>query len=278
MTHNISKWVRSRFGRNLKRIPFVHGIYMQWRRHHSQKALEAVANRYDREVQAGPFAGMRFIELDSAFIDEAVTPKILGCYEEELHFALETLIQRGNYHLLVNIGCAEGYYAVGLARRLPDIHGYAFDALAECCRTCEELAKVNAVSDQLTIEGKVDVDQLEQIITQRALILIDCEGCEIDLLQPEHIPALTYSDILVEVHDNENPMISETLIQRFSATHQIETIYPTARQTQIYPNIQFLKPIERVYALWEHREQGNFWLIMTANGKNNNANQGEKIE
>ena len=66
-------------------------------------------------VFSGPFKGMQFI--DESF-ENAFIPKILGIYERELHPAVEAAIAL-TPRLVVDIGTAEGYYAVGIARRLP---------------------------------------------------------------------------------------------------------------------------------------------------------------
>jgi predicted O-methyltransferase YrrM len=53
-------------------------------------------------------------------------PKLLGVYERELHDVLENLIAWGP-DLVIDAGAAEGYYAVGLARRLPQSRIMAFE-------------------------------------------------------------------------------------------------------------------------------------------------------
>src|SRR4051794_40351820 len=65
------------------------------------------------QVQTGPFAGLEFAR---ASAEGCHVPKLLGCYERELHGLVEAAVADG-YDDIVNIGCAEGYYAVGLARR-----------------------------------------------------------------------------------------------------------------------------------------------------------------
>src|SRR5262245_45426434 len=68
-------------------------------------------------VQHGPFKGL-------AYFDETVwgsiTPKWLGSYEAELHPAIEEIISRP-YETIIDVGCAEGYYAVGLAATIPSV-------------------------------------------------------------------------------------------------------------------------------------------------------------
>jgi len=64
------------------------------------------------------------------YVPEAVgssfLPKLVGSYEAELHGVIEELIGR-DYRTIIDIGSAEGYYVVGLARRCPAARIYAFD-------------------------------------------------------------------------------------------------------------------------------------------------------
>src|ERR1700686_4848787 len=64
-------------------------------------------------VQSGPFKGMRLSD-QTTWGDGDLGAKILGCYEQELWPHLEGA-RRGAYRRVINVGCAEGYYAVGLA-------------------------------------------------------------------------------------------------------------------------------------------------------------------
>ena len=66
-------------------------------------------------VLNGPFQGMNF---HSAASEGCLVPKLLGCYEQPLHPFLEAAFAR-DYDVVLNIGSAEGYYAVGLALRMP---------------------------------------------------------------------------------------------------------------------------------------------------------------
>src|SRR5215813_4226420 len=77
------------------------------------KIFQKLGNR----VLTGPFKGM--IVTDQPNWDDGnSTLKLLGCYEHELWDAIELAITR-KPSAVINIGCAEGYYAIGLARRLP---------------------------------------------------------------------------------------------------------------------------------------------------------------
>jgi hypothetical protein len=69
------------------------------------------------KVHLGPFRGMTMIFRQNDMIS-AFVPRLLGFYEQDLHQQVEAAIERG-YGAVATIGCAEGYYAVGLARRMP---------------------------------------------------------------------------------------------------------------------------------------------------------------
>ena len=71
--------------------------------------------RTNRVVQAGPFQGMRYI--GRAF-GSVYFPKLLGIYEREIYPYIDRVIPEG-HDLLVDIGVAEGYFAVGLALKQP---------------------------------------------------------------------------------------------------------------------------------------------------------------
>ena len=75
------------------------------------------------KVLYGPFKGMTYP--DSTSIGSVWLPKMLGIYESELHDILEEICSK-NYSTIINIGAGEGYYAVGLALRIPTSMIYAF--------------------------------------------------------------------------------------------------------------------------------------------------------
>jgi hypothetical protein len=57
------------------------------------------------------------MRLDYESLPVHAAPKFLGTYERELYSVIERAIELAPRYVL-NIGCAEGFYAVGLALRL----------------------------------------------------------------------------------------------------------------------------------------------------------------
>src|SRR6478672_5253661 len=90
-------------------------------------------------VLTGPFKGMRYID---ETVWGSITPKWVGTYELELADIIETIVRHG-YTRVLNIGCAEGYYAIGLALRDPSVNVFAFDTDPLSRMQARRLARLN---------------------------------------------------------------------------------------------------------------------------------------
>src|SRR5262245_41078888 len=75
-------------------------------------------------VVAGPFSGLRYV---STARGSSIGPKLLGTYEMELRPAVDAIVARA-YPVIINIGAGEGYYSVGLAKRMSKSRIISFDA------------------------------------------------------------------------------------------------------------------------------------------------------
>jgi predicted O-methyltransferase YrrM len=221
---------------------------------------KAFVARYRLKVLSGPFEGMVYVP---QAVGSALVPKLLGCYEAELHDVLVNKILATEYSAIVDIGCAEGYYAIGLALRLPSAQIYAFDIDPLARKLCTTMARANNVGDRITVGDKCDVDRLSTLVVDRALIVCDCEGCEVDLLCPDLVPGMNSADILVELHDFENTYISQTIAARFEATHDITLLTSVERDASQYPALDFLEQQERHLAVNEFRPADQQWAFMT---------------
>jgi Methyltransferase small domain len=100
----------------------------------------------DLTVVAGPFKGLKYPSPQS--FGSAFLPKLPGTYESEQHPVLEDLLIK-SYTAIVDIGCAEGYYAVGLGLRSARAEIYAFDTDTRARQLCNELATLNAIDSRI---------------------------------------------------------------------------------------------------------------------------------
>jgi hypothetical protein len=178
----------------------------------------------DLRVLHGPFRGMRYPKAEASY--SALLPKLLGSYERELHPVLERIVSE-QYSIIADVGCAEGYYAVGFLLRQPNATVFAFDTSEQATALCEEMARLNGVDQRLVTAGTCDPQALMEILSKhegRALIMSDCEGYEKHLFSPELKPYLAQHDLLIEVHDLIDIEISGYLRQMFSDTHTLREI------------------------------------------------------
>jgi len=221
------------------------------------------------EVRSGPFKGMLYID---EVVWGSITPKWLGSYEAELHCVIHEFLCRGQSNV-IDIGCAEGYYAVGLAKLMPNTKVFAFDTDFISRRQARCLARLNGVDDRLKIGKYCSSAELNRLTEGDAAVICDIEGYEAVLLDPELVPNLQYVDMLVEVHENsdESNETEELLKHRFCQTHQIIKFRGVSRDQWIEENGNLLN--EGASFSWlhdataEHRVRSQVWLSMTAKQK-----------
>src|SRR5262245_30471234 len=95
-----------------------------------------VFTAYGDRVLSGPFAGMMIPSVVGHWDDGNSGCKLIGSYEYELHDAIR-YVQWRKPEVVINIGCAEGYYAIGFARLL-GVPVYAFDSNKAALALCDE--------------------------------------------------------------------------------------------------------------------------------------------
>lgn len=218
-------------------------------------------------VLDGPLKGMDFM---SQSAEGCHIAKLLGCYEQPLLPYIEQAIV-DSYPLLLNIGCAEGYYAVGMARRMPQTRVLAFDLNPKAQEVCAELAVKNGVSGRVTVGALFRPEDFAKYAGERALVLCDIEGAERDLLDPAAAPALAGMDLIVEAHEGLIPGITKLLIDRFSATHDTTVVEDNGQRQLPRAPAWFnnLAHLDQLLAVWEWRSEPTPWLVMKARAMGN---------
>jgi len=177
----------------------------------------------DLKVLNGPFKGMRYPDFIAH--GSAMYPKLLGSYESELYADLENLI-KNDYKTIIDVGCAEGYYAVGLAMRKPNAIVYAYDVDKLAIEACKKMAQFNKVEGKVKFEYFCSPETLINFdLAERSLIICDCEGYERELFTQEVVANLKNTDVLIELHDLYDERISMTIINVFKNTHNLKCVY-----------------------------------------------------
>lgn len=220
----------------------------------------------DCTVMHGPFKGMKYPQKKA--VGSALVPKLLGSYEKEIQPIIERICTN-RYSEIVDIGCAEGYYAVGLARRLPKAKVYAFDVNQEALFLCQRMAQANNVAERIIAGAFCDSNTIRSLpFSGRALIISDCEGYEKTLFSDEIIPFLADHDLLIEIHDFMDIEISACLRRRFRGTHDIAAIQSVddiaKAHTYCFPELDGYSLAQRRQLLAEERPSVMEWFFMTS--------------
>ncbi|HYH10663.1 MAG TPA: hypothetical protein VEK11_26700 [Thermoanaerobaculia bacterium] len=194
------------------------------------------------------------------YVDEpaegSIFPKLAGTYERELAPIIEQVVATP-YDVIIDIGASEGYYAVGLAMRMPGatVHAYEIDARSR--EACAELARRNGVADRVQVHGAFTPRAFG---AKRMFVICDCEGCELQALDPV---LFRDADLLVELHDFLDPAITPTLVARFRDSHEI-TLVDTRPPDLALPVLQRLRTKDRAFAADEQRPGPMQWAWMVA--------------
>jgi len=221
---------------------------------------------HGREIKilAGPFTGMPYYK---KVIWGPITSKWIGSYEEELHPVVSEIISN-NYTKIIDVGAAEGYYAVGFAYMCPNsqILSYDIDPIARFRQ--KQLAKMAGISN-LEILKYCSHVELNRVASEGCLVMSDVEGFELELINPIKCEALKHCDILVEIHKADGldvPQVEEAIAERFLRTHEITRFGVTPRDVGAYqkrlPALAECSLQEIEFALEEGRMPTQRWLWM----------------
>lgn len=255
-----------RLSRSLGRV-YGHAHFAREMGERDNRLNELVSQLFPQpQVAAGPFKGMQYPCAQS--FGSALLPKLLGSYESELHSFIQELLSNA-YTSVVDIGCAEGYYAVGFGLRLPRAEIYAFDVDVRARKFCAQLAELNGLSGRMHIEGFCDPAALKQLrLGDRALVISDCEGYEGRLFTAEIADLFCRHDLIIETHDFIDLNISLQLRDAFQGTHQIRSIksIDDIEKAHTYRCEQLEKYDlqTRRLAFGERRPAIMEWLVMTS--------------
>ena len=228
----------------------------KWR---NQIIANTLTFRNGRVLPNGPFAGMHYQVKTS---EGAAAARILGIYEASLAPVIETIVARA-YSLVIDVGCAEGYYAVGLAQRMPGAKVMARDTNPVARNLCAVLAEVNGVAERVEVGGLFTHADFDLAMLQDTVVICDIEGAEETLMDPAVAPGLLYADILVECHDCFHAGLSDRIAARFASSHHIKRIGRVISDAALPDWMDNLSDLDRLLVLWEWRAGPTPWLWMT---------------
>jgi hypothetical protein len=175
----------------------------------------------------GPFMGMRYARSGMVKFSQ-----MLGTYERCLIPIVERVIEQ-RPRVIIDVGAAYGYYALGFAWRCPDSYVIAYELDTTRLDLMRKYRRLNRLDDRVEMRSECTVTSLDEDLKRSpgAFVFMDAEGAEDELLRPE-IRNIEQSEVLVELHEMFVPGVTSRLRERFAPTHMSSVIPQAAIQAQ----------------------------------------------
>ena len=249
------------------------------------KAWDILCEKYNYEVAYGPFKGMK-LNKDIWWSKNDRITQTLGTYEEHI---LESLIDFRNKGAtrLIDIGAADGYFAVGMAYAKIYKNVYAFEIEQQGRYRIAENAYANGCKDSLIIQGEATHSSLAEILDgeKKSTILIDIEGDVYNFLDEKMLRLLRGNYIICELHaflvkrENFVPNglelfddfydeikgieLENNLISRASEFFDVSIVKRESYDPNRFEELDKLYDEERLVAIGESRHSNMKWMILT---------------
>ena len=230
-----------------------------------RRVSKTLFDRYEGEVQRGPFAGLKLDRHNSASKGQ-LGLKIFGLYESVVVEAIEKF---GPFSDLINIGACDGYFTLGLLRSGLAKRSICFETVRSRQRAIERYAKFNNLEDRVIVLGTADESIGPQIAGHNfrpdgSLMICDIEGAEFELLTKNFLGQLVGSTMIIELHDRirgESLELREQLISRLPSNYEHEILTWRPPNFDGISDIEDLSDNDRALATSEGRKTRGEWLL-----------------
>lgn len=234
---------------------------------HRFRLSQRLHDLFSGTVAYGPFRGLKLADANWWGAADRGS-MLLGLYEQEV---LEWLsAHHGDRRFLIDIGAADGYYAVGsLVAGWVD-HVYCFEQSEEGRHAIAANAKANGVADRVTILGTADESSVEGLLLDAAidpadtLMIVDIEGGEFELLTTHLLSRLAGVAAVVEIHDWESPdpRAVQRLAESAGDSFQVGFLRTGSRDPSGFPELKHWPDDDRWLLCSESRRQVMQWMIL----------------
>jgi hypothetical protein len=93
------------------------------------------------------------------------------------------------------------------------------------------------VAANVRVRDAIGPRDLNEILTDGAAVLCDCEGYELELMKPDVATRLRTTFVVIELHDFIDVSISPTIVERFAPTHKVKILDVQRRDPRNYPMV-----------------------------------------
>lgn len=217
-------------------------------------------------VGYGPFRGMR-LATESRWSAADRGSMLLGIYEQEILRVLERVSQ--GRRVLVDVGAADGYYAIGALRSSLFEYVVCFEIDPVGQRVIAQQADFNGVASRITILGEATENFLREaraahdFDNNEVVVLMDIEGGEFDLLSDHIVEDLKDAVLIIELHDFEQIALSKAaeLINRLEARFFVSVLTQQDRNPNAFEELCGWSDDDRWLLCSESRQKSMRWLV-----------------
>ena len=229
-----------------------------------RRLSDFLMSNYDRTVQYGPLKGYKIPE-ESHWGGLARPSMLLGLYEQEVVNVLLKHAEKRD--VFVDVGAADGFFAVGLVACGIFKRSYAFEINANGRQVIKKSSEINGVPHSVSVSGRFDKDfvaKADELDLSRSVVLIDVEGDEFNLLDSPLIEQLRGAVVVVELHDfhfADGEALKSALYARLKTHFELTTITTGAREVPRSELLDAMSDNERWLLCSEGRARRMEWLI-----------------
>ena len=229
------------------------------------KVLNKIILEHGHQVAYGTFKGMK-LSKNTYWSKNDIITHILGVYEKHVLKKIIEFSKKGNYPF-IDIGAADGYFAIGMAFSETFKKISAFEIDEEGRWSLNRNIQNNLCKDKVVVDIEANFETLKDIVDKNksAVILIDIEGSEFDLLDDNLLQLLSNCYIVCELH----PTLSangfekqDMLINNAKAFFDVSIIQRESYCPNKFSELNEFTDEERLIAFGEGRENNMNWLIL----------------
>jgi hypothetical protein len=230
-----------------------------------------IFKKFKGVIQYGPFEGM-ILTSDTNTSTGMLGSKILGFYEDVV---TDFIFKNGPYDNCINLGSADGYFAIGLLMKKLTKKSICFEISSTGRESIIRNATVNNCEDSITIFGEADKLFFEKVNStisrdEKNLIICDIEGGEFDILNNKTFENFTNCTWVIEIHDRIQDLSltnREELIKNIPENYSYEIL---KSQPICWPEIEILEDLsdnDRALLFSEGRRKIGEWLVIKPNAQ-----------
>ena len=223
-----------------------------------------IDKKHSSTIQYGPFQGMILSQGDWwGKIDRP--SMIYGFYEQEV---LESLTSnKGKYKTLIDVGAADGYYAIGGIISGTFEKAICYEIAKEGQDQIKKNADLNKVSKNIEIRGEAKENFYNDFTHEElasSLILMDIEGLEFDIFsKSKDFQTLKNSSLIIESHAlyfDDGKEKQEGLIKMAEEFFNVTELKMSSRDLSNIPDLRLFSDSDRWLMCSEGRGELMSWF------------------